>query len=68
MCYCDLNQLQPAKSAKRIYRKRKQMIRNHTMKNQDQAKQSITPESWPATYPYHLITDIGIREQEKKNL
>jgi len=44
------------------------MIRNHTMKNQDQAKQSITPESWPATYPYHLITDIGIREQEKKNL
>lgn len=36
------------------------------MKNQDQGKQSITPESWPATHPYNLITDIGIREQEEK--
>lgn len=37
--------------------------------NQDQGKQSITPESWPPIkYPYHLITEKGIREGEKKSL
>ena len=36
--------------------------------NQDQGKQSITPESWPPIkYPYHLITEKGIREGEKKH-